>query len=515
MAEEKKSPVKAISMMMIITLAGKITGLIRDRLLTVNYGIGMEANAFLTASRIPRVFFDAVFASAITASFIPVFNEYMVKQGKDEAYKFSGNFISVICLFSFILTALGMIFAPALTHLFAGGFDLPTAELCSALTRIMFPTVLFTGLAYSFVGILQSMDEFNLPAAMSFVSNIIIIAYYFLFNDKFGIFGLSVTFLIAWLMQALIQIPALKKRSFRYIPSLKISSPGMKKVFALMLPVMVSTWVTPINQTVNARFGSALFSGGGVSAIELSYNLYSIIIGVFILSITNYIFPKLSQLNADREDSQFQNVISSTMHISMYAVIPMMAGLMAVSTQLVDFIYGGGEFDEFSVMITSRALFFLCIGMIGYAVQAVVSRAFFAEQNGVIPLVAGIVSIAVNVVLCFVLVGSLDVAGLAIASAASCTANAAVLLLAMRKKNSGIFGKELFLDIGKIAFASAVMAAFVRIAISFLKGRVGKLLILCLPVGLGVAVYYFLTLILNVWESKTVLSFISKKLGKG
>ena len=96
MAKENKSPVKTISIMMIITLLGKISGLLRDRLLTINYGTGMEANAFLTASRIPRVFFDAVFASAITASFIPVFNEYMMRNGKKEAYKFSGNFITVI-----------------------------------------------------------------------------------------------------------------------------------------------------------------------------------------------------------------------------------------------------------------------------------------------------------------------------------------------------------------------------------------------------------------------------------
>ena len=35
-----------------------------------------------TASRIPRVFFDAVFASAIAACFIPVFSEYLEKKGK-------------------------------------------------------------------------------------------------------------------------------------------------------------------------------------------------------------------------------------------------------------------------------------------------------------------------------------------------------------------------------------------------------------------------------------------------
>ena len=80
MENSGKKSVKAISLVMALTLIGKLLGLLRDRLLTVNYGSGMATNAFLTASRIPRVFFDAVFASAIAASFIPVFNELAVKK---------------------------------------------------------------------------------------------------------------------------------------------------------------------------------------------------------------------------------------------------------------------------------------------------------------------------------------------------------------------------------------------------------------------------------------------------
>ena len=95
---ENEKPVKAVSLMMLITLVGKLLGLYRDRLLTVNYGSGMEANAFLTASRIPRVFFDAVFASAISASLIPVYSEILRKKGKEEANRFAGNFMTVMAL---------------------------------------------------------------------------------------------------------------------------------------------------------------------------------------------------------------------------------------------------------------------------------------------------------------------------------------------------------------------------------------------------------------------------------
>ena len=77
MEERQNSAAKTISFIMLITLAGKVLGLYRDRLLAVHYSTGPAASAFFTASRIPRVFFDAVFATAIAACFIPVFSEYL------------------------------------------------------------------------------------------------------------------------------------------------------------------------------------------------------------------------------------------------------------------------------------------------------------------------------------------------------------------------------------------------------------------------------------------------------
>ena len=70
MAQKSDHTARTVSWVMAITLIGKMLGLYRDRLLAVHYSVGMEANAFFTASRIPRVFFDAVFASAIAACFI-------------------------------------------------------------------------------------------------------------------------------------------------------------------------------------------------------------------------------------------------------------------------------------------------------------------------------------------------------------------------------------------------------------------------------------------------------------
>ena len=130
MARENDHATRTISIVMVITLLGKVLGLFRDHLMAVHYGtVGMEAKAFYIASRIPRVFFDVVFASAIAACFIPVFSEYLTQRGKKEAFRFGGNFLSVMTLLTALLTGLGILFAEPLVTLFADGYDPETAAL--------------------------------------------------------------------------------------------------------------------------------------------------------------------------------------------------------------------------------------------------------------------------------------------------------------------------------------------------------------------------------------------------
>ena len=513
MEKKKRSAAVTVAVMTLITLGGKLLGLVRDRLLTVNYGSGMEANAFLTASRIPRVFVDTVFSSPIAACLIPVMGEVMEKRGKKEALRFAGNFMTVMALICAVVTVLGTVFAGPLTRFFADGFDSETALLCARLTRIMMPTVLFTGVAFSFVGVLQSFDEFNVPAAISLVSNAAVILYYVLFNRTFGIFGLAVAYLAAWALQALVQIPALLKKGFRYYPSLSLVNPDIKKVWKLLLPVMVSTWVLPLIQTVNSKFGSRLFDGAGVSAVEYAFNLYTIVVGLFVFQVTNYIFPRLSRESASGDQSALRVTLRSAMHTTLFVVIPLTAGLFVMARPLVAFIYGGGKFDDFSIEITSRALRWMSLGMVGYTVQYVVARAWFAGQAGAVPLAAGVLSIAANVGLCSLLTPRFDVAGIAVASAVSFTVNAAVMAAPLKKRGAGFLDRAFLTDMAKLTLAAAVMALGTWGVLKALEGRAGKLLTLLLPTAAGIVLYALLAAAFKTDETVYLLKKLRKSPG--
>lgn len=515
MTKENKGAVRAVSFMMVITLAGKILGLVREQFLANNYATGMEANAFMIASMVPRVFFDAVFASAISASFIPVFNEYMSKKGKEEAFKLSGTFITLIGVLTSFLTVFGIIFSHKLVFLFADGFNQETAALCANLLRILFPTVVFTGVAFSFVGILQSLDEFNVPAAMSIASNLVIIIYFIFFNKFYGVYGLTIAFLIGWAMQAIIQLPSLKKKGYVYKPNFNFKDEGIKKIMLLMLPVMVSTWVQPINLVINTKFASRLLDGSGVSALGYANTIYSIIVGVFVLSVANVIFPKLSRMTLGDDGEGFSNTLNKTLEAMAFLLIPMMVGVMCLSEPVVRLLLERGKLGPSETTVISSALFYFSIGMIGFGLQTVLSRAFYAKQEGKIPLISGAVSIGVNVLLCSFLSSPMGIGGLALASALSSTIGALILLIFIQKENK-VLTKSFYAEVLKMLVCVVIMAAAVLGIKSFLglylgTGFIETLILTGISAFVGIIVYGLSCIVFSVSLAKYVLNFAASR----
>ena len=513
MSKDQNKHIRAIGSILVITMLGKVLGLVRDMMLGHHFGTGMASSAFLVASRIPRTFFDAIFASAISASFIPVFNERLERRGRDDAFRLSNCFFTWVGLATALFSTLGIVFAEPIVAALADGFDAETARLCASLLRILFPTVFFTGIAFSMVGVLQSLGQFTIPAAMSAVSNAIIIGYYLLFCRNYGIYGLAWAFVLGWAAQALIQIPWLHRSGFRYRPVLRHGALG--QVFRLMIPVMVSTWIQPMNQLLSTRFATHLFDGAGASAMDYANTLYTILTGVLVLSITNVLFPEMSRLSSAGQEEELGELLHTNLRGMLFLLIPLTAGVMLMAEPLVRLLYEWGSWDGFSTTITARALCFMSLGMVGYGLQNVLSRSFYAGQDGKTPVISGIVSIAVNLILCLALTDSMDVAGLSLATALSATAGASVLLLPTLRRFPGLRSRSFWLPIAKMLLAALVMAAAVALTHGLFGGLLpdtlpGRAAVLGIPTVLGIAVYFLLAWAMKLPELKLLMQMFKK-----
>lgn len=505
----KNNKALTASFLVAATLLAKLCGMLRDIVIAGMYGTGTnEAIAFSTASRIPLLFFDIALGSAVTSAFIPIFNEYLENDGRERAVRFSNGFINLVLVITLAMTVVGTVFSDEFVRLIAGGYDGEKILLASSLVKIMFPTIIFTGLAYCFVGILQSFGEFYVPAIISLVSNGLLIIYLLVFRDKFGVHGVAAAMLVAWSAQFLVQIPALRKMKYSYKPVLNLHDDGIKKVCSLALPIIVSTWVQPINTMVNIRLASSMAGGSAVTALDYANKLYIILVGVFTFAITNLIFPSLSRAVAKGDDAQYSSTVRRAVRYVIFIITPVMAGFLLMSTPIIRLFYERGAFGADSTSLTATALFFYSLGMLGYGIQEICNKSFYALHDGKTPMRISMCGIALNVALslAFVLIGGQGHWALAFSASIAANVIGFSMLFVLNKKKK-ILNRSVGVFSLKIAAATVVMtvcAYGAKCALGSLADS--KIIGLAVPACVGAVSYVICCVLLRVNELTDIIS---------
>lgn len=489
--------------MAMATLLSKALGLVRNSMLTAYFGSGMESDAFLTASTLPTTLFDIVIGGVISASFIPVFNSIMSKRGKDDAMKFLNKFVTLILCISALIAILGIVFSGPLVSI-QTNYDGDKHALAARLTAIMFPMIIFTGLAFSFVGLLQSFGEYTIPSLISLVSNLAIILYYILFGKRFGIYGLAVTMVIAWGLQFLIQVPWIRKFGVKFRFDFRFRDSGIKEMLSLAGPMLIATWVQPLYSIVNQRFASNIDSA--VTYIQQSYQLYIMVVGVFSFVVTNLIFPKLAQAVARDDMSEAKSLTVSSIRMIVLVIAPLMAGFMILSKPISSIIYGYGKMDEAGVEAISILLKFYSVGMLGLGLNEILSKAFFSLHDSKTPMRNSVISMVVNIVLAYILYNFMSTNGLALAAACGSIINAALNWFCMVRKYPDMIKRPDIINMLKSVLAAVVMGIVVYLIYGFIGGRFDGLIgniITCAVCGVsGVIVYAAVSYIIGVKEIK-------------
>ena len=511
-----KKTIKTAGFMIFATLLAKVLGMYRDILFASIYGTGAEAVAYSTASRIPLLFFDIALGSAISSSFIPVFNEFLQKGEEKKAREFSNSFLNIILLITSVICALGIFLRGPVVNLLGSGLAPDVKELAEGLVIIMLPSMIFTALAYSLTGVLQSFGEFNVPAAISLVSNAIMAGYLLACKDRFGIYGVSIAMLIAWAFQFIILLPSLIKKKYSYRPFINFKNSGLKKAVLLAVPILISSWVQPINTVVNMFLASYIDGGQAVPALDYANKLYIIFVGVLTYAVSNLIFPSISRLAVDETKKQeFIEVLKKATGSVLFVLLPIMIVFLVKSEGIIKLVYERGAFGEEQTRLTSNALFCYSFGMLGFGLQEMLNKAFYAEQNGKTPMRVSVVGILLNVTLSFVFVRvfNLGISGLPIAASVAANFIALTLALILNKKHK-VFDKAFVFNLLKMASSGVFMIAamyIVNIFCDFGTTFVGTFLNIAIPSFVGLIVYIMLAFISKTEETKIVTDILKKR----
>lgn len=494
---------------MIITIASKFLGFIREITLSYFYGASAVSDAYLIALTIPSVIF-AFIGTGLATSYIPLYSNITHEKGVSRADQFTNNIINFVVVFCTIFVLLGLIFTEPLVKIFASGFTGETLQLAALFTRITLLGIFFTGVIHIFSGYLRIKNNFVIPALVGFPLNIITIAAIAL-SANHNIAVLAIGSVIATASQLLLLIPFVRQKGFRYRFVLDRHDAYLKKLLYLSIPIIISVSVNQINILVDRTLASQIVEGG-ISALNYANKLNLFIHGIFVVSITTVMYPLISRMAAEKNISGLKKVLAEAISGINLLVIPATVGMMIFAEPIVRLLFGRGAFDEQAIILTATALLFYTLGMLGIGLREVLSNAFYAFQDTKTPMINAAIAVGLNIILNIILSRYMGIGGLALATSISALFCTFLLFISLRKK-IGHFG---LLDISrsflKIVVASLLMGVIARTAYGALLTQWSANLALLASIIIGAGVYFVIIYFLKIKEVEEFINVAKKEL---
>jgi putative peptidoglycan lipid II flippase len=496
------------------TGVSRVLGLIREIVAAYYFGSAGKINAFTVAFQVPNLFRALVADAALSSAFVPVFTELLEKGDRKRAWRVASSVFFLMLLGLGGLTALLMILAPLVIAPFGDpGGD---KDLAITLTRILFPIVTLLGISGVIVGILNSYEQFTVPALAPVAWNLAIIAGLVIgvpqadtVDTKLYVYAFSI--LIGTVIQVLLPVPWLRGLDGRLRVALDWRDPAVKQVFVLMIPVTVSLGLINFNAVVDTLFASRLVDPElAPRSLDLAFRIYMLPQGIFSVAVATVLFPTLARLAARGDTAGFRTTSASGLRLIGFLLIPASAAIATLATPIVRLVYQHGEFTADQTVVVAECLAAFSLGLAFNGAQLMLNRSFFSLQSPWIPTAVALGNLGLNAALDTLLypVGAWGIA----LSTSLCNIAAVALLIQILRRKIGRF--ELTETIGstiRVLLAAGALAVVAHAVWMWLDSALGRsigaqIVSLLLALAVGTGVYLGVCLLLGVRELRPLRS---------
>lgn len=462
---------KSTSVVSALTLLSRLLGLVRDVTLAAAFGGSWLLDAFFFAQMLPnlgrRMFAEGAFSQA----FIPVFTEVKTAEPLEQVRRLTAVVMGTLGGVLSLVTVLGCLAAPLLVWFLAPGFtrDPGHAALGADLLRWTFPYLMFISLTSMVGSVLNMYGQFAVPAFTPVILNLCIIGSAWIVDDgdPRAIYMLAYAVFLGGILQFLFQLPSLSRLGLLARPRWGWSDPRVRRIAALMGPVMIGSSVAQLSLLLNTSLAT-LVGKGAVSWLNFGSRLMEFPTGIFSIAVGTVILPSLSAQHAQRSPQQFSETLDWGLRTMLLLGMPSAVGLVLLGGPLVATIFYHGRFTVNDVYMTTYVVWAYGLGFLGFSLVKVLVPGFYARQETRLPvryaMIGLLAGMAASVGL-FLAVQALHLpaAHVVFAISTSLTAWINSLLLLRRLRRDGIYqpqagwgGFSL-----RLALASAVMAALV------------------------------------------------------
>lgn len=485
---------------------GKLTGLLRARLVSNAFGLKPEFDAFTAANQLPEVFFAVIAGGSLAAAFIPVYAQYLAKEDSQSG-RLANTILNLVILILGAISAVGAIFAPWLTRVvLVPGFSPEMQALTADLMRIILIQTTIFGVSGVLSSILNAHQHFALPALAPLSLDIGYFAGLYLFVPRLGIHGLAWGTVVGGLLHIAIQAPALIKYRFQYRIDFHLKLAGVAEIVRLMGPRIVTLGTIQLADLFIIRLASDLPTGSAAGYFY-GYSLMQLPETLFGTAVALVMFPTMAELFNAGDLAGLKRTAAQALGIIWTLTIPAAALLVLLGEPAIGLLLEGGQFDADATRLVYSVLLVFSWRVVSEATLEIVARLFYARHNTRTPMFAYIGWLVVNVGLAYYFVPILGIIGLALSSAVAFTLLAAALLWLNHRELKGMLTKTLGQTAGRALAATAVMSLAVW-GVSWLVD--GRFLFLGAGAVVGFIVYLAFNMLLGGQEIPNLIRLIKR-----
>jgi putative peptidoglycan lipid II flippase len=461
----KRQILKSASIISIITVVSRILGYVRDQRLTLLLGTTGLADSFVLAYRIPNVLRRLVGEGSMTASFIPVFTDYMRNRTREETWAFANRLFWTFCVILSVMTVLGVIFSPLFVRFFSMFGTNQNEVEAIYLNRLIFPYILFIGMAAMAMAILNCFHIFGLPAATPILLNISFIVFSVAAVWKYfssPAAALAVGVLVGGIFQFFLQVPPLVKRGMSFKFGISFTDPGVRRVARLMVPGFIGIGIAQINLLVDTIFANAkVMPEGSLVSLYVADRVTELVLGGYAIAVATAILPMMAHQASAGDHEGMKKTFLFSLRIVSFITIPAAVGLVILREPIVQVLFQHGRFVAESTRLTARALLYYSMGLPAFAAVKLIVPAFYSTQDMRTPVrvavLAMLANILLNVIFLFYFFPKLKNGGPALASALAAYFNVFALFVIFRLRFGRLGTRDIAASLAKIAVCASAM----------------------------------------------------------
>lgn len=500
---------QAATIVMLFFVASRVLGLLRDIVISHQFGTSRALDAYFAAFNIPDLIFNVMAGGALGSAFIPTFAAALAQGDPRRAWRLASAVLSLAFILLTAIAATLALFAPQVVAVtVARGFAPNDQALTASLMQWMLITPVVFGLSGIVMGILNSYQHFVLPALAPVLYNASIIAGAIFLAPTMGVYGLATGVIAGAFLHLLIQVPWLVRQRMQYTPTLGLDNADVREVGRLMLPRTLGIAAVQINFLVNTVLASML-PVGRIAALAYAWRVMLLPVGIVGQSLATAVFPAFSAQTARQELDDFRDTFSTAFRATLYLAIPAAVGLFILGSPLVALLFQRGEFDAQSTAETAWALQFYALALFAHAGLEIITRAFYALHDTKTPVVVSVGAMALNIALSLVLIAPLAQGGLALANSTATILEVLALLLILWRRMGGIDERRIVISVARIAVAAMAMGLPLLLFANYFATR-NAIFVAVVGTALGTAIYFVVTVLLRSEEIAFVLRRVNK-----